>query len=646
MNVIEKKAVLLCMINFDRRIKMPKKGKRKFISDVIGGDYKTWKPGDMIFITAPTGSGKSYFIQHQVVDWAFKNRKKILYFVNRRILKQQIEDELRMEVDNQLRHIYKTRWRGINNVITVRTYQSLEKQFLTNNIEEIMESFQQYDYVVCDEAHYFYADSNFNTYTEFGHDVIRHFFKTKIIIFISATLDNVKDIILERTVDTNQLISPICSADNMFHAQVGVSDSYMSSFKLKQYTAEKDYDYIALFPYRSLKQLENALIDKISRENEKWIIFTDSIDYGKKLQKTLLEKIEKLDRSDVVFIDANYGEDSEASESVNEAAERKLIGKRVTIATAVMDNGISLIDNELKNIVILADNEEEFLQMLGRKRKDHEKVNLYICGRDEGFFEKRYNVVENAIQFADKYGLEFKALHKRLKFNDSQPEEYEAYPFCDYVLYDDTRAYDFQKGYFLPLYGGRMLKKQQPILRKILTDKRTYMAASTMCYSVNGLLALNNFAYRRYSNLKAFYYEMKKAIQEDSEAFLKKQVEWLGKDEKELANAFHETDKTLEEVYREKLLEEIEKRVGIEMQSEQYLSWKGRISDYVLFFLKKGIKDKKISAKIESNIKKNDRVISRDNFNRCMEIAELPYEMEQEKKGPYVIKRTNQDPMK
>ncbi len=49
-----------------------------------------------------------------------------------------------------------------------------------------------------------------------------------------------------------------------------------------------------------------------------------------------------------------------------------------------MDNGISLEDEYLRNIVIMADTKETFIQMLGRKRikNNNEKLNLYILKRD------------------------------------------------------------------------------------------------------------------------------------------------------------------------------------------------------------------------------------------------------------------------
>lgn len=36
----------------------------KFVSDVIGEDYKKWKRGEIVLISAQTGTGKNYFIEN------------------------------------------------------------------------------------------------------------------------------------------------------------------------------------------------------------------------------------------------------------------------------------------------------------------------------------------------------------------------------------------------------------------------------------------------------------------------------------------------------------------------------------------------------------------------------------------------------
>ena len=70
--------------------------KKMFLENSIGDSYKDWKAGDCIFISAPTGSGKTYFILNKLLAYLSSQpqKKKILYLVNRSILKQQVEKEI------------------------------------------------------------------------------------------------------------------------------------------------------------------------------------------------------------------------------------------------------------------------------------------------------------------------------------------------------------------------------------------------------------------------------------------------------------------------------------------------------------------------------------------------------------------------
>ncbi len=66
----------------------------EYISDKIGEEYQNWEAREIIFITAPTGSGKSYFMLHIFLKYLIQKGGKMLYLVNRKILKEQLEEEL------------------------------------------------------------------------------------------------------------------------------------------------------------------------------------------------------------------------------------------------------------------------------------------------------------------------------------------------------------------------------------------------------------------------------------------------------------------------------------------------------------------------------------------------------------------------
>ena len=156
----------------------------EFLSEIRGRDFEKWKPGTCGFIDAPTGSGKTTYILEQVLPYMAANNKRILYMVNRSILKKQLERELLKKDPRQ------------QACIKVMTYQSLEKEIICNQIEtwndSYMKKYAVYDCVVCDECHYFLADSTYNAQNYWSFIWILENFYNRIQIYMSATIVEVK----------------------------------------------------------------------------------------------------------------------------------------------------------------------------------------------------------------------------------------------------------------------------------------------------------------------------------------------------------------------------------------------------------------------------------------------------------------------
>ena len=63
---------------------------------------------------------------------------------------------------------------------------------------------------------------------------------------------------------------------------------------------------------------------------------------------------------------------------------------KILITTSVLDNGVSIHDSEVGNLVIMTESKVSFLQMLGRIRAENvEYCNLYFVKRDDEIFKKR-----------------------------------------------------------------------------------------------------------------------------------------------------------------------------------------------------------------------------------------------------------------
>lgn len=113
---------------------------KKYVSDFITTDIiKTWTSGDIVTITADTGSGKSYFIMNTLGSLAKNNNQHILLLVHRDNCKNQFKLDIeKLKIGGTID----------DNTIDLVTYQSLAAK--STNKEKFDFSFKGYDYIVCD----------------------------------------------------------------------------------------------------------------------------------------------------------------------------------------------------------------------------------------------------------------------------------------------------------------------------------------------------------------------------------------------------------------------------------------------------------------------------------------------------------------
>ena len=190
----------------------------EYLADRIGEQFKEWTPvkddkslGDTIFISSPTGSGKTHFILKVLLPYALSNGKKILYLVNRTVLKEQLEKEIRgcsyalqdsievelyqkiegkiLKLEEELccsefeaGYFQALRDYNIANALNIR--RPVCKKEYHVNFHKVMEYYKKFDYVICDEAHYFLMDSNYNTNTIISYRFVKELFSRKILIYM------------------------------------------------------------------------------------------------------------------------------------------------------------------------------------------------------------------------------------------------------------------------------------------------------------------------------------------------------------------------------------------------------------------------------------------------------------------------------
>ena len=585
---------------------------KQTVSDVIGDSYKNWDSNQIVIIDCPTGSGKSYFIFETLLDYAKSNHKRILYLVNRKVLRAQL-DEQYISGSNALDRFHKKYgdiYLDIRVYIQIYTYQYIESLLLKNIFPF---NGNEFDYIVYDECHYFYSDSNFNSNTKVSYNYLRNIFIDKTHIFMSATIKNMRNFISNFTPDFNYAYNA-CFTYNL---------------PKQEYCIPKNYDYLSVSYFNDISDLI-CLIGTKESDKQKWLIFTDSKDRGKDIIVKIKDDIQTIKDEDIVYIDTNYKKNEDSSETMDEIVKKNLMNKMIIISTPVMDNGISIKDIGLRNLVLLCDTEEEFIQMIGRKREDGEKVNLYLWKRDVLHFKRRFQYWDKINHFYEDNKNKFfwiEGIHKFFKDAVGKVLESISHPNGNLSSPNGNESNVFNQLWFL---FDKLIGSRQGSLKLIFDD---YNLAKIMCFPFKGFICLNDFSIQRCKFLCSFYKDMAERMENDEDAFLNEQLSWLGVDKSCATDISGD-------VYPQKIENLIERiSLSIESSLEDKEIVKLEREDFLSFYetfrkcMKEVYEITEDGEELENALKylrRNDRPIPCDLFNSFMEKFELPYQLETE----------------
>ena len=571
----------------------------KKIADIIGEEYKewgtklVWNQNDVIYIDSQTGSGKSYFICHCLLELAILRQCRILYLVNRKVLQEQIQKE----VDDAIREytvkngiLYTTAYN-----ITIMSYQALEEMIERNGFPWIIGFLAQYAYLVADEVHYFLQDSTYNTNTALSFEAIMS--QVGLVrIFMSATIKDIKAVIESKRRE-------------MHTSQYGPNVPLREAM---EYSLEQNYQHIKLKFFTDFVSLASI----IEQDSKKWLVVVDGIEKGKKILKELRKR-----DVNAVFIDAEYEKESVSYETVREIVDEKKFDCRVLISTIVLDNGLTIKDEALRNLVIVADTEVEFKQILGRKRLlDNEgNVNVYIMRREQSEFRYRLMLVENHLKFV--------AGHDRYMNNYMNN-------FGTNHINNFAQLSNISTKY---------------LITSVLKNERAYECAKHVLYFFDGRLAINLLANKQYSILRENYKKILERYEKEGEdAFFKCQAEWIGLNNIDTELEEYKNDQT--DHRRAEVISKIEAIADQGMNREEYILKREtfRKSLYDLFeaFVKNidpEIEDPRHNSIIK-DLKRNDRATAKDSFDYVMKCLGLPYSLQTQHTKPeqYIICRLDE----
>ena len=266
-------------------------------------------------------------------------------------------------------------------IITVVNYQFLESKILSG--EDLFGLFSQYDYIVYDEVHYIFSDSQFNRNTDLLIEPIKNGLRDKIFIFLTATPQALLD--------------------------------YQPHFDFK-YTMESDYSYIRkIYTYTS-ENIAESILQNIP-QNEKAIYFSSNA-------KTALELSQKFSNASFYCSTSNRLAEFSNKKILSQIATNSCFQDRFLFTTKVLDNGINIKDPAVRHILIDMSDLISFLQCLGRKRvlNEDDTICLYIKNYHNGNLKYMLRGLEDKLRFVREFQktpeMEFKKKYRKVRFDE------------------------------------------------------------------------------------------------------------------------------------------------------------------------------------------------------------------------------------
>jgi len=221
------------------------------------------------------------------------------------------------------------------------TYQKLEYMYLKKNPKDL----DEYQYIVCDEFHYFMGDAAFSKTTDISLDLIlSQSLATRI--FMSATGDHMK--------------------------------TYINDIKGKEtidYDIPITYDHINSLTFFYNDDTFDELIEEAIEKNQKVMLFIQSArkayELYKKFKKYCLFNCSKNNKDYYKYVN---------KAKIKEMLIKERFEEQILITTTCMDTGVNIKDLDLKHIICDVEDTGVLVQCIGRKRiqTEDDKFDLYI----------------------------------------------------------------------------------------------------------------------------------------------------------------------------------------------------------------------------------------------------------------------------
>lgn len=378
-------------------------------------------PRNVYLLKAPTGSGKTTFFIKDLVPEARRRRQQVLLIVNRSVLTEQLINIYLKELGIPPGAIEFPQ-EGIYPLgdLVVCSYQYMARRLQgkdSPNIKIGPFEAKEYAFVVCDECHYFIADSVFTTDSAPLVNLPKVFAQS-VRIYASATMSPVRNVILkmEQVVDLAENFPYWEISPGFRYARNNMISQIYSNYNgllqrapfFEVMGAEPDYSYLHPRILADGQSLWDDVIEQYEAHSlRKAVVFVDSKKHGKDCK----EKLNSHGISAAFIVSESTSSRSYSMDELDKKVLEEIKTKNrfesvsVLIATSVLDNGTNLIDKDITHLYISGTEYMAAVQQAGRVRmyEEGQTLELVIPRRAKSYFSSRISQWNRQENLLDKW---------------------------------------------------------------------------------------------------------------------------------------------------------------------------------------------------------------------------------------------------
>ena len=366
----------------------------KYYSDLITDEQiRTWIDNkDYVYLNGSTGTGKSTFIfdklftEYVVNDYVPDSNYKIFVLSNRKkLFEQHINEIKKRQLAKKYFDLngYASRfW----DCVEVETYQCFYEKYVKDaeKAAELKEDWKLFEdlIIVCDEFHYFVNDE-WNKTTE---QTLKFILDLKMpTFFLSATGNSTYDYINRIS---NKKIENVLTIKQDFSNITLHEYKEPNSYRSNQHSGtDKAYEMIKYILDNTVDKVMYYLndVNKLCDLKEKLYEYGDDVQVCYSPRDNISYKYQS--GKDTAIID-------------------KKMNCRCILTTKILDNGIDIVDDNLKHVIIDILESETIIQAIGRKRTKT-PLSVYIREADKrqlgAWIDKKQYELENTTSELRKY---------------------------------------------------------------------------------------------------------------------------------------------------------------------------------------------------------------------------------------------------